>query len=109
MEIKIEKLPLMGSPYSFKTKKQGRRKSMDALLKEKPRKRKKSFLEIELPKYKGDNKFLLSIKDQLQAGGIESLSMKQITVDERVFKSLKPRTLQHSKELSRTYKRIISN
>jgi len=52
MEIKIEKLPLMGSPYSFKTKKQGRRKSMDALLREKPRKRKKSFLEIELPENK---------------------------------------------------------
>lgn len=105
MSVKIERLPLMGSPYSFKTKKQGRRKSMAALLKGKIKK-KQSFLEKDLPLYEGTNRFLLSIKEQLLVGGIDSLTIKQIATAERVFGATKSKTLAHSKELAKIYGKI---
>lgn len=87
MEIEIIKLPLMGSPYSFKTRKQGRRKSIENILRANHSKPKKSFIEKALKNYNGDNKFLLSIKSQLETKGLAGLSRKQIIVAERVYKS----------------------
>jgi hypothetical protein len=102
-DVEIIKLPTIGSPYSFKTRKQGRRDSIDSIIDDSNKdfifnKRKeiveklrtdiyKEDLQKMLNEYKGSCNFIKSIKEQVKRKGINCLTMKQRKVTLRILGS----------------------
>lgn len=104
-EIKIIKLPTIGQPYSIKTRKQGRTRSISSILdndlqKQINKKKRKEVhdsvtegyredLAIMLNEYTGDTKFILDIKSQVDSKGVECLTLKQRMIAIRILTSEK--------------------
>ena len=100
-DVKIIKLPTIGSAYSIKTRKQGRKDSIDYIVdkdnknfnfehsKKKVNKEVTDVciadLKVLLESYSGDNAFILSIKRQAKLKGCERLTFKQRMVAFRVM------------------------
>jgi hypothetical protein len=104
-KIKIQKLPTYGSALSIKTIKQGRRISLDRtlggsdLVKKKFKKSKENVesilketyedcLEEMMVKYKGKDRFIDSIRSQIQSKGINNLTRRQRCVAVKVLGAL---------------------
>jgi hypothetical protein len=97
-EIKITVLPLMGSPFSFKTRAQGRSQSIASeinssnavsleIIKRDRYDRAKS-LGNYLKDYNGNHPFLSSIQKQMKSKGLARLSKRQIDLGYRIYKKL---------------------
>jgi hypothetical protein len=100
-EIKIIKLPTIGQPYSIKTRKQGRTRSISSILDNDLQKQinKKKIKEVNdsvteiyredlaimLNEYIGDCNFILDIKRQVDSKGIECLTFKQRMIAIRII------------------------
>jgi len=97
-EIQIIRLPTIGQPFSFKTRKQGRREgiSFDILQSNKvsievakrERHDKAKQLGNYLKDYNGNHPFLCSIQKQMKSKGLNKLSKRQIDLGFRIYKRI---------------------
>jgi hypothetical protein len=95
-EIEIIKLPTIGQPFSFKTRKQGRRDGINFEITEsnrvaieiakRERHDKAKQLGNYLKDYKGNHPFLCSIQKQMKIKGLNKLTKRQIDIGYRTFK-----------------------
>lgn len=97
-EVEIIKLPTMGSPFSFKTRKQGRRESIEFEIKQsnqvsievakRERYEKAKQLGSYLKDYTGNDVFLCSIQKQMKIKGLHKLTKRQIDIGFKAFKKI---------------------
>jgi hypothetical protein len=91
MEVEIIKLPTFGSPLSIKTRKQGRRVSINTMLSDNHppiKKRNKTHLEKSIMEYRGNDSFLKSIRSQMKTKGFYGLTRKQRLAAEKAFNAM---------------------
>lgn len=95
-EIEVIKLPTMGQPFSFKTRRQGRRDSIDYEITQsnqvslevakRERYEKAKQLGFYLETYNGNHPFLSSIRKQMKFKGLNKLTNRQIDIGYRIYK-----------------------